>query len=201
LSKNQTFNYNKLSNHFTSILWALQLILHKKIAFLGAPLICLYIFFVYIYSNHAVDIYPIRYSSSFSDGIDFSKDGYPHFVSKVSGLSAREDWGRWTNQYRGDVVLIFSQELPRNFDIEINAVAYDRNANSPTAIRVGDQEKKLTISSTSFDNYFLSFRDTKGMHVIKIIPPAPISPAEINPFSKDGRKLGIGLRSLKILPN
>jgi phosphoglycerol transferase len=179
----------------------LQLILHKKIAFLGAPLICLYIFFVYIYSNHAVDIYPIRYSSSFSDGIDFSKDGYPHFVSKVSGLSAREDWGRWTNQYRGDVILTFSQELPRNFDIELNAVAYGRNANSPTTIKVGDQERQLTISSNSLDNYLLSFRDTKGVHVIKIIPPAPISPAEINPVSKDGRKLGIGLQSLKILPN
>jgi phosphoglycerol transferase len=177
------------------------LILHKKIAFFGAPLICFYIYILYIYSNKAVAIYPIRYSHSLSDGIDFTKDGYPTFINRVAGLSVREDWGRWTNQYRGDVILTFSQPLPKNFDIELNAVAYDRNANSPTKIRVDGQEKQLIISSNSLDNYLLSFRDTKGVHVIEIIPPAPISPAEISPASKDGRKLGIGLRSLKIVSN
>ena len=38
-----------------------------------------------------------RYEVTMMDGIDFTKPGYPTFLSDVSGISGPEPWGRWTD--------------------------------------------------------------------------------------------------------
>ena len=175
---------------------------HKKFACIGAPLLSIYIAVLYAYAAKAVDIYPVRYEASLDQGIDFSKDGYPFFVDKVSGLSVRESWGRWTNQYRGNVIVAFKSPLPRKFTLIIDAIAFNVNGNSPTIIRVGDQNKQVLISSEKYASYSVEFSNVSdGVGAIEITPSNPMSPAQLDATNKDGRLIGIGLRSLRIISN
>ncbi len=175
--------------------------LYKKITCIVVPFLVVYIAVVYRYANHSLDIYPVRYHASISDGIDFSRDGFPTFIDKVFGFSVRETWGRWTNQYRGEVKIIYKFPLPKKFTLKIDAIAFNVNGNLPTIIRVGDQSIEVLISSDKFSIYSVDFFNVSNSNTIEIIPPNPISPAQIDTNNKDGRLLGIGLRSMRVVNN
>lgn len=149
-----------------------------------------------------VDLLAPRYEATLADGIDFSQPGYPSFLAEVSGVSSREGWGRWTDANQGDVVRFrFKQRLPDGFILEIKARAFGPNAGVPVKVRVGDVEQSFTPSKVSAGGFYqLTFRGTGGADSIGIIPPQPVSPKDINPDSKDARKIGVGLISLKIQP-
>jgi phosphoglycerol transferase len=175
--------------------------LYKNITYIAVPLLIIYIAVIYRYTNHSLDIYPVRYHVSLAEGIDFSRDGYPTFIDKVFGFSARESWGRWTNQYRGEVQIIYKHPLPKNFTLSIDAIAFDINGNWPTIIKVGDQSKEVLISSEKFSIYTVDFLNVSNSNTIEMIPSHPISPAQIDIANKDGRLLGIGLRSMRVVNN
>ncbi|WP_312837956.1 DUF7024 domain-containing protein [Atlantibacter hermannii] len=48
-------------------------------------------------SGYKIDRLGVRYKASLSDGIDFTKKGFPEFIHDVSGLSVSEPWGRWSD--------------------------------------------------------------------------------------------------------
>lgn len=128
--------------------------------------------------------------------VDFSAAGYPGFIDKVSGLSVKEDWGRWTEGPHME--LYFTENLPRRFTLEISInSAFAQNAEKPVTVRIGKIQQKFMASEKDsivqlvFD---LDFDD----NLIVVTPPSPISPAELG-LSEDTRRFGIGLKKIRIL--
>ncbi len=141
----------------------------------------------------------ITYDSSLSEGIIFSTPGYPKFIEKTSGLSIVEKWGRWTNQNYGPCIFTFKTPLPQKFILELTAVAFGPNNSAPTKIKIGNIESSILINEPTPKKYTLELSNPNNSKTLEIIPPFPTSPFEIDPKSKDGRKLGIGLYFLKII--
>ena len=139
------------------------------------------------------------YESSLPDGIAFSRPGYPRFIQSTSGISRQELWGRWTNANTGKTRLIFKEDLPGDFVLELTAHSYGPNADAPTQILIGKQVRELLIARDKPSVYRITFDGLIHERVIEIRPPYPIAPNQINPQSTDGRKLGLGLVELKII--
>jgi|ERR1035437_1656097 phosphoglycerol transferase len=148
----------------------------------------------------AVDQLSPRYESTLAEGIDFKKPGYPPFLIDVVGVSGREDWGRWTDANFGpDVKFRFNKPLPKKFILELQAHAYGPNEGKQIKIRAGNIERTVIIKNLpSHTVWSVEFDDVVSADTIEITPPNPVLPREIDPNSKDGRKLGLGLVALKI---
>ena len=140
-----------------------------------------------------------EYENTLADGINFSNTDLPKFVESVSGISSPEKWGRWTNANAGLTTIKFKNELPSSFILELAALSYGDNDSEPTKIIIGKTVREITIRRDIPATYQIVFEGIKGERQIEIRPPFPISPNQINPNSSDGRRLGIGLISLKIL--
>ena len=140
-----------------------------------------------------------QYNASLADGIDFKKAGYPSFLQYVSGIAQKEPWGRWSDAQQGKTIRLgFVDPLPEYFQLEIEAMGYGPNANLPTIVRIGEQEKSLIIGRAA-KTYTLEFKNILGADAIEIIPPKPIFTRELDdPSSTDPRKLGLGLMRIKI---
>ena len=134
------------------------------------------------------------------EGVSFSEDISISLLA-VEGLSVKEPWGRWSDRGLAEFVSIrFNERLPSKFFLEIRAIAFGPNLNVPTKITVGKTTKAINITGDPDKNYSLYFDNASEDDVIKIMPPNPIAPNSVNPKSKDSRKIGIGLVSLKIIP-
>lgn len=143
----------------------------------------------------------IRYPS---DSILFYLDGFPEFVSNITGLGQRENWGRWSDQILNPSVQVtLTDFLPGDFWLEIKAKAYNENANDLTVVRIGNETKYV-----KFDHDItlqrIHFTHATG-NVIEIIPPHPELSREGNiiaaPLDAPIRKIGVGLVSIKIIKN
>jgi hypothetical protein len=135
-----------------------------------------------------------------ADGIDFTRRALPSFVTDVTGLSDYEPPGRWTDATNGDVTSIgFSQPLPRVFALEISAFAYGPNIGAPVKVRVGNSERIFVIPGGDKALSRLTFETDGAVSTLEIIAPHPTSPKDIDPASRDPRKLGIRLVSLRIV--
>lgn len=140
-----------------------------------------------------------RYEASLAEGIDFTKPGYPSFLKEVTGMAGHESWGRWTDANAGPTARFrFAQPLPKRVTLELQAHGLGGNAYQPVRIRIGASEKTLTLGNPPKDKYEVEFEDTGGADAIEIIPPAPILPREVTPGSNDTRRLGLGLKSLRL---
>ena len=148
----------------------------------------------------AVDQLAPRYESTLAEGIDFKKPGYPSFLIEVAGVSNLEEWGRWTDAVAAPAVkLRFSKPLPKKFILELQANAFGPNEGKPVKVRAGNIEREVIIKNVpSYSVYALGFDGVAGADAIEIVPPNPVLPREVDPASKDERKLGLGLVSLKI---
>jgi phosphoglycerol transferase len=140
-----------------------------------------------------------KYQSTLEEGINFSNANLPKFVESVLGISSPEKWGRWTNANAGLTTIKFENELPSSFVLELIAFSYGDNDSKPTKIIIGKAVREIIIRRDIPATYQIVFEGIKDERQIEIRPPLPKSPNQINPNSSDGRKLGIGLISLKIL--
>jgi phosphoglycerol transferase len=147
-----------------------------------------------------VDQLAPRYESTLAEGIDFKKPGYPNFLIEVAGVSDLEEWGRWTDAVAAPQIKVrFDKPLPKKFVLELQANAFGPNEGKPTRIRAGNIERVVTIKNVpSYAVYTAEFDDVVSTDTIEIFPPNPVLPREVDPASKDERKLGLGLVSLKI---
>jgi hypothetical protein len=128
--------------------------------------------------------------------VDFTAVGYPGFLDKVEGLADREVWGRWTEGAR--VVFHLADELPRRFTLEIYVnSAFAKNADSPIIIRAGSTEKQFTVPEQG-NIVRIPFVLAADARTIELILPGPMSPKELG-LGHDPRRLGIGLKSMRIL--
>lgn len=136
-----------------------------------------------------------------SISIDFKQTDYPLIIAEVSGMSGREDWGRWTD---GPVAKFrFNQPLPGKFTLLINAGAYGPNVDQPVIVRAGKIERTFTVPSTATTfiqstAFTLNFEGVDSTDTIEILPPKPTRPKDTSPTYNDTRALGIGLISLQI---
>jgi FkbM family methyltransferase len=71
-----------------------------------------------------LEIVPIN-SSSEARIIKFDTDSLPNFMKSISGLGKSETWGSWSSGEA--VVLEFSNPLPSEFDLRIEALAFGPN--------------------------------------------------------------------------
>lgn len=149
-------------------------------------------------TTKAVKLTP-KYKASFSEGINFTRIGYPSFILDVTGMSDHEEWGRWTDANRGKLAkFTFTKPLPEKFILEIKAKAFGPNVGSHVKVRIGNMEKTFVPKAT--DSVFeMQFSGVENADTIEIIPPKPTSPFELN-VNKDKRKLGVGLVKMKIIP-
>lgn len=125
----------------------------------------------------------------------------PDGVDSVTGIGARESWGRWSDAVQAPAVTVtYRDELPCDFWMNIDAKAYGKNVNEPITIRVGDRTQYLRLGKESA-MHRLHFSQVSGKTVM-ITPPYPELSREGNtiasPTDAPDRKIGVGLVSLKI---
>ncbi|MFL6671687.1 MAG: DUF7024 domain-containing protein [Massilia sp.] len=115
-------------------------------------------------------------------------------IARAEGLSHIEMWGRWSEGKQ--VVLHFSQPLPRHLNIVLKAQAYDDNANQPFTMRVGGQSQNFRLGWTP-QEIGLPFETDGTVRSLRIEVPHPVAPAERG-HPEDTRKLGIGIAEIEI---
>jgi len=140
-----------------------------------------------------------RYPASLSEGIDFSRPGYPDFIADVKGLSAYEKNFRWTDANGGPSARFqFRNPLPEHFVLEIEAFAYGPNGNLPTVIKLGNTSASIYFRIDDSKPHFQEFANPDRVNLIEIIPPSPISPKDHDHISNDTRKLGLAMKRIAI---
>src|SRR5262245_44557529 len=79
---------------------------------------------------------PGTYQATLEEGIDFSRDGLPVFISEVQGLSGRESFGRWSDARLGPTVrFVFRDPLPKKFEVAITGWAIEQNEKLPVVVK------------------------------------------------------------------
>jgi phosphoglycerol transferase len=141
-----------------------------------------------------------RYEATPASGIQFGKPGYPTFLKEVQGMAGVEPWGRWTDATTAPTAkFVFVNALPKRFTLEIEGYGLGPNAYEPVKVRAGSVERSFTFGNPAKASYRIAF-DGVDSDTIEIVPPAPILPREVTPANtSDTRKLGIALKSLKVL--
>jgi phosphoglycerol transferase len=146
----------------------------------------------------ATDASAPAYDSTLAQGIDFSKTGYPSFLTNMSGLSRAESWGRWTDANLGaSAQFHFKNALPQQFKLILEAKDFfGINADQKITVRVGNKQQEFAFNSADkIQHVELTFTDVNTANTIEIIVPK-----HSEPTAADSRKMGLGLVSLKILP-
>ncbi len=137
-----------------------------------------------------------KYEASLAEGIDFKKPGYPSFLAEVSGVSGKEDFGRWSD---GAVARFrFKQLLPSKFAVLITAGAFGPNLGKPVIIRVGKAEKEFVVKTAEPVEYSVNFEGINGVDTIEVVSQKPTRPKDIDPKNDDSRLLGVALVQLRI---
>ena len=130
--------------------------------------------------------------------IDFSKSSFPETIKLATGFANPEEWGRWTD---GDkAVLVFNRPLPKQFTCRIVVYsAFGPNASAPIKLKIGDLERTFLVSKVN-ESIAIPVSVSQEANSIEIIPPKPSSPKSLG-TSNDGRRLGIAIAKLSIIPS
>lgn len=148
--------------------------------------------------DFVADAHGERYRNTLEQGIDFSHPGLPMFVSAVDGLSAQENWGRWTDANLAPAVKVsFEDALPKQFVLVIEALAFGPNVGKPVTVTIGGQSAIFTPTGQmqQFSLHFSLAQPTKDIVIQPVVEPR--SPFELG-INTDRRKLAIGLGHLSI---
>lgn len=136
-----------------------------------------------------------RYDADISEGITFSRDGYPSFVSSFKGISGKETFGRWTDSE--EAIIEFTQPLPQKFTLKINAGASSAIVGKPVKLMIGETQLEVEFSKeevTEVDIPVATDGKTKSI-ILKF--PKTKSPMELG-LGGDTRHLGLALVKFQI---
>lgn len=130
--------------------------------------------------------------------IDF-QDGerrLPSSVLGVSGLSAQEPWGRWSD---GDEVTVhFANCLPKgSLSIDLRGHAFGPNIGKPVRLTLGSNQTSFVFGEGDRDLSATLENNEPCGNTLSILVPQKTSPLELG-RSDDKRKLGVGLVRLGI---
>lgn len=150
------------------------------------------------FNQAGLDVLEDRYRAKRSEGIDFTKDGLPDFVTRVSGLSNWEDWGRWSEG--GTLQIEFAQALPENFTLSLTLHSvFGPNLDKMLLVKAGAQEKTSRLKHPRLTPVHKFRFEGVNARIIDIMIPQPTRPADLPDMNNDdSRELGIGIRSLTI---
>lgn len=125
-----------------------------------------------------------------SQGIDFSLQSWPSFLTDVGGVSVVEPWGRWSDSSLvPSVYFQFSAPLPKRFDIVADVTVFGPNAQMPMIVRVGDQETQVVLPAA--EGIIRIPVENANARSIEFFPPNPTSPE-----GESSRKIAVGFRRL-----
>lgn len=137
-------------------------------------------------------IKPPRPGTPGIERVDFSQDLRDEGLVRVSGLSAAESFGRWSDAKV--VELELPKALPRKLGLELKLYAYGPNAGQQVSVTVGKQER-LFAAPAQLATMRLDF-DTDGTEqTIRITIPQPTSPKQSG-TGADERTLGLAFHEL-----
>lgn len=136
------------------------------------------------------------YPATLVEGVDFTKPGYPTFIAAVTGMSAYEPWGRWTD---GDKATFrFTQPLPKQFTLIVQANVFGPNLGEAVKVKIGAAQQEFKITEQG-QTHRLDFTLPESTDTIQLFIPKPTSPKDLQ-SGEDPRKLGLGLIKLQITP-
>lgn len=158
---------------------------------------------IFFWSEEKIDplfkSYNYDYLKKLNLGFSLADPSYPGYISGISGFSAAESWGRWTDSNVGVSSIHFNPPLPKKFILEIKGSAYGPNSKTYTKIVCGNELKEIVISEGEDKIYTVPFNyQERGCDSIQFIPPSPITPESFEGVSGDKRNLGLRLISLRI---
>jgi hypothetical protein len=138
---------------------------------------------------------------SYVGASEMQRQGYPDILVAVSGVSGYEAWGRWTDTTGGRAATFrFRQPLPERFELLIKAGAFGPNVGQPVMVSVGGIQRSFVVAPEKApQTYRLSYETDGTADTIVIVPPKPTSPKDIDPASRDPRKLGVSLYSIRVI--
>ena len=134
------------------------------------------------------------YPATLAEGITFGQPGYPVFLAAVSGMSAHEPWGRWSDGT--PVTFQFTQPLPLRFTLILTAHAFGPNIGAPIQVKAGASAQMLTLTAEN-QTYRLDFTLAAPTDRLEFHIPKPTSPADLKQ-GDDPRQLGIGFIKLQL---
>jgi hypothetical protein len=105
-----------------------------------------------------------------------------------------ESWGTWS--IGKEVRLVFTQALPEQFTLTLDARAFGPNIGKPITLRLGDSVQTFTLTD-QFQKKVLTVNNPQRVNELKFVVPKPTSPKELQ-MGEDDRKLGIALKQLEI---
>ena len=108
--------------------------------------------------------------------LNFKKPGYPDFITEVTGVSGREDWGRWTDG--ATATFKFKDPLPKKFTLLVEAGAIGDNLGKPIKFRVGSVEKECVFKGDPFKGSriaTLHFNSEEPGNTLIATIPAPMN--------------------------
>ncbi|MEM5295081.1 methyltransferase domain-containing protein [Burkholderia sp. JPY481] len=137
-----------------------------------------------------------RYKATIEEGFNLAAEGFPSFLKWASGLSFREDWGRWTVGSR--VELVFNEQLPSNVEIllELHQV-FGPNVGKYLTVVIDQKSQVETLRMVEDKkSYSFRFRDVKTK-MLTLLIPCPGRPKEVPEWgNEDARQIGVGIRSI-----
>ena len=135
------------------------------------------------------------YEATLAEGIQFQREGYPRFISSVTGISGREEFGRWSDA--GTVIFTFAEPLPKKFLLSVETTAaYAANAGKPLRVKVGDWAGQAVIGTMPQTAEF-RVASTVAPRTIEFTIAQPTSPKQLG-TGDDTRTLGIAFKRLTI---
>jgi phosphoglycerol transferase len=126
--------------------------------------------------------------------VDFRNHAWPGILTKITGVSDPESFGRWSDA--DQVVMEFALPLTRRFTVALVASAFGPNVDQPFKIRIGQDEQVFQLSALPKE-VSLTFNSTGTERTVVITIPKPITPKELGMGLGD-RRLGIALHQLRI---
>ncbi len=174
-------------------LWALFAVLHPRVS----PA-----YRAYYIERTTSDWKPVHYSGTTSDGITFSRKGVPEWVEFTRGLAQPDDWGRWTDEDLGDVAgLAFTQPLSGDLCVDFTARAVPWIVGQTFVVRMGDETQTLRVAAPELAEYRAQFTRLPPVAALDILlPPKLPRVMDAEPKSKDARRLGLDLATLRMVP-
>jgi hypothetical protein len=154
----------------------------------------------YILRNTS-DWRPVRYPARLEEGFDFSRPGYPDFVSVTAGISSHEDWGRWTDArlYHAARV-VFKHKFSGPTCVELKARPASKQIGKEATIRFGEQGFQFLTLDDSPTWFRFDFFLEQPANALEVAASVSASPSEWGAPNKDVRKLGLGLYRLLVVP-
>ena len=155
------------------------------------------------YIDHTTrDWHVPRYAATPEEGIAFGKEGWPSFVDSAEGFSTPEDWGRWTDaELVPRAKIAMNQQFSGPLCLEFAAHPAGPEIGQKLAVALGPNVREVALSQPNYAVYHVSFDRAQPSHTLEFrLSKIPPPNSEIFRGSPDGRRLGIALFWLKILP-